>query len=98
MTIFSGDLFAEGIDAFIVSISVIIGIIVGVIVLVVLSAVIIVCCCCKHRDFTTRRQKSVTSGYRSGMTEVPVIEPSGECSISVQQTNSKFMKVFTLQF
>jgi len=69
--------FAEGIDAFIVSISVIIGIIVGVIVIVVLTAVIVVCCCCKHRDFSVRRQKSYTSTFRTGLTEVPVIEPSG---------------------
>ncbi|KAL4226091.1 hypothetical protein ACF0H5_014079 [Mactra antiquata] len=72
------DAFAEGIDAFIVSISVIIGIIVGVIVIVVLTAVIIVCCCCKNRKHggTSFRTKSYASSRATDYTNVQPIQPS----------------------
>lgn len=69
------DAFTEGIDAFIVSISLIVGIIVGVIVIVIISAVIIVCCCCKKTRSVFTSQKS-SSTRTTGYTDIPVIQPS----------------------
>ncbi|XP_052779321.1 uncharacterized protein LOC128216716 [Mya arenaria] len=69
-----GDAFTDGVDAFIVSIGIIVGIVVSVIVLVVLAAVIIVCCCCKNRQSGFYRQKSAASG-RTGTTDV-ILEPT----------------------
>lgn len=66
----------NGIDAYIVSISVIVGVIVAVIVIIILTAVIIVCCCCKnsHPFNSSFRQKSSAS-CRTAYTDIPV-QPS----------------------
>ena len=75
-----GDAFGEGLDAFILSIGVIIAIIVGVIIIVVVAAVAIICCCCKNKHQYRRTPKSASG--RSGQERVPV-EPTGrfmQCS------------------
>ncbi|XP_053376930.1 uncharacterized protein LOC123528933 [Mercenaria mercenaria] len=66
------DAFADGIDAYIVSISVIVGIIVAVIVVVILTAVVIVCCCCKNRQFNTPYRQKSSASSRTAYTDVPV--------------------------
>ncbi|OWF43536.1 uncharacterized protein LOC110459596 [Mizuhopecten yessoensis] len=43
------DVFMDGLDAFVLSIGLIIGIIVGVVCLIAVLAVIVVCCCCKRK-------------------------------------------------
>lgn len=67
------DAFGEGLDAFILSIGVIIAIIVGVIIIVVVAAVAIICCCCKNKHQYRRTPKSASG--RSGQERVPV-EPT----------------------
>ncbi|XP_060586536.1 uncharacterized protein LOC132742204 isoform X2 [Ruditapes philippinarum] len=66
------DAFADGIDAYIVSISVIIGIIVAVIVIVILTAVVIVCCCCQNRQFNMPYRQKSSASSRTAYTDVPV--------------------------
>ena len=71
-----GDVFADGVDAFIINISIIVGIVGAVMVLMVLVAVMIVCCCCKRGRPVFGHQKSSAS-IRTAATELPTIEPTG---------------------
>ncbi|KAL5013301.1 hypothetical protein ScPMuIL_007571 [Solemya velum] len=99
------DAFTEGIDAFILSIGVIIAIIVGVLVVIAVLAVIVVYCCCKRQQVSgrmTRHSRKTSSTYvsttRLEPSAPPLITNSGRlnedgipsCYISEQEPLSDF--------
>lgn len=72
-----------GLDAFVLSIGVIIGIIVGVVCLIAALAVIIVCCCCKRKGSQGRvyrkgpKAATECEPFQTDINRIPV-QPSGE--------------------
>lgn len=71
-----GEALADSVDAYIVNISTVIGIIVAVIVVLVLVAALIVYCYCKTQRFGLSQGQKYGSSVQNGEIDVPVIEPT----------------------
>ncbi|XP_069118150.1 uncharacterized protein [Argopecten irradians] len=73
------DVFMDGLDAFVLSIGLIIGIIIGVVCLIAVLAIIIVCCCCKRKASqgrVYRKAPKAASECESFQTNVNPVQPS----------------------
>ncbi|KAL3851980.1 hypothetical protein ACJMK2_015669 [Sinanodonta woodiana] len=93
----NSDAFADGIDAFMMSVGVIVAIIIGVIVLVVIIAGLLIYCCCKKRARHqgrkyrhTPRSDSCQQPKVSAFTSNQPVEPSAPPFPSLLEFNASF--------
>ncbi|KAK3605841.1 hypothetical protein CHS0354_002478 [Potamilus streckersoni] len=93
----NSDAFADGIDAFMMSVGVIVGLIVGVIVLVVIIAGLLIYCCCKKKArHQGRKYRHTPKPDSSEQSKVPAftsnqsVEPSAPPFPSVHEFNASF--------